>query len=197
MYKYTLLIFYFIISYISYSQIYPVINSDDYLSDENYLKSGEKIKLKTLNLNLTAGYSDISGFVGLNLDIKQVGLDIGISTISWYENDILRRKAIIGGGLSYYLKGIDNGYSTLHPYISMGYSFNSSYYVLSTPILPTGRKSEIIWGDKFSIIAGVVINSKYSPFSTKLGLGYQVSNNSPLAIDFVFKYRFFTKQYEK
>jgi hypothetical protein len=154
-------------------------------------------QLKTLNINLTGGYSDISGFIGGNVDIKQIGFDIGFSTISWEENNELYRKGIIGGGITYYLKGGEyEGYAVFHPYISMGYSYKSSYNTMTTSISPTGNTYELIWSDKFCIIGGIVINSKYSPFSCKLGLGYQISNSSPLAIDFVFKLRIFSKIYQ-
>jgi hypothetical protein len=179
-----IILLFLLLSNICYGQLHPV----------------EKNNVKIVNININAGYSDISGYAGLNLDVKYVGFDVGISTVSWYDNNKFNRRCVVKSGITYYYKTINNHeYVSINPYMSIGYSYKSNYTTIdSLSILPAPIYNEIIWNDVFSIITGYSVSSVRSPISFKFGMGWNfpLSDNHPFAFDVVVKYRIFRKVYD-
>jgi hypothetical protein len=135
-----------------------------------------------INVSICGGYSDIFGFLGTEINIKNFGLEVGWSKKMYTLTNFSEIRSVFGFGITYYM--INFNKKGKLPYISVGYSINGSC---------EGVNKKIFWGDKMAFIIGYSISSYDIPLSTKIGFGYQATQygNSPFALEIILIYKIF------
>ena len=143
---------------------------------------------KSTNFNkfkfsIFAGYSDISGLIGLAIDRKNLGLELGWGRKTYALDKRTEKRNVFGFGISYYITLFAK--KGLYPYLSLGYSINGSC---------ERKDEEVYWGDKAAFIIGYVFSGDDVPVSFKIGLGYQIPkyyDTLPISMEIKFIIKIF------